>query len=331
MVQTGSDVALAFGLTIASGFATCLGGAIVYAPQIRQFSTAKVISASLSLAAGVMIYVAFIEIFPEAEEHFHDAGISHAASHAWAAVTFFGGFASVYLLDIILQRIRPKGPQLDNEMLAELEQAPSGHAEQSDIEIGMKRTGHNSPSSTPNSSNEYTATANEATVETGPQAKDVDATARQLHSMGVLTAISIALHNFPEGLATFIATLKDPSVGAILAIAIAIHNVPEGIAVAMPVYYSTGSKWKAFMWTLWSALAEPFGAFLAWLFFADSFNDVAYAIMFGIVGGMMVCIGLKELMPMAHRFDREDKYSTNFLIIGMIVMALSIIMFEATE
>jgi ZIP family zinc transporter len=330
MVQTGSDVALAFGLTIASGFATCIGGAIVYAPQIRQLSTAKVISASLSLAAGVMVYVAFIEIFPEAEEHFHDAGISHGASHAWAAVTFFGGFASVYLLDILLHKISPRGPHIDDEMLAELEQGPVG-TDQSDIEVGVKQSGQNSPTSTPNSSQEYTANANGATVEISAQVKDPDATARRLHSMGVLTAVSIALHNFPEGLATFIATLKDPSVGAILAIAIAIHNIPEGIAVAMPVYYSTGSKWKAFMWTLWSALAEPFGAFVAWLFFADSFDDIAYAIMFGIVGGMMVCIGLKELMPMAHRFDREDKYSTNFLIIGMVIMALSIIMFEATE
>lgn len=277
------------------------------------------------------MYVAFIEIFPEAEEHFHDAGISHAASHAYAALTFFGGFASVYLLDLLLHYLSPKGPEIDEEMLAELDQGQLEQAGHSDIEVGIKRSGDTSPSSTPDSANNYTATTNNPTVETSGDVKNPDATAQRLHSMGVLTAVSIALHNFPEGLATFIATLKDPSVGAVLAIAIAIHNVPEGIAVAMPVYYSTGSKWKAFMWTLWSALAEPFGAFVAWLFFADSFDDIAYAIMFGIVGGMMVCIGLKELLPMAHRFDRQDKYSTNFLIIGMVVMALSIIMFEATE
>ena len=75
----------------------------------------------------------------------------------------------------------------------------------------------------------------------------------------LLIGLAIAIHNFPEGLATFVATLSSPSLGVALAIAIALHNVPEGVCVAMPVYYATGSKWKGFLWALLSGISEPFG------------------------------------------------------------------------
>ena len=84
---------------------------------------------------------------------------------------------------------------------------------------------------------------------------------RRLHRMGVLTGLAIGLHNFPEGLATFVATLSDPSLGIALAIAIAFHNIPEGVCVSLPVYYATGSKWKGFMWAFLSGISEPIGQF----------------------------------------------------------------------
>ncbi len=82
---------------------------------------------------------------------------------------------------------------------------------------------------------------------------------KRLKRMGLLTGLAIALHNFPEGLATFVATLSNPSLGLALAIAIALHNIPEGVCVSMPVYYATGSKWKAFMWAFLSGVSEPIG------------------------------------------------------------------------
>lgn len=150
----------------------------------------------------------------------------------------------------------------------------------------------------------------------------------KLMKMGINTALAIALHNFPEGLATFVATLDDPSVGAVLAVAIGIHNIPEGICVALPIYYSTGNRVKAFMWALLSGLSEPLAALLGWTILSSSVNDTMYGILFGMVAGMMVMITLKELIPTAHRYDKNDKVVSYSVVIGMGIMALSLILFK---
>ena len=147
--------------------------------------------------------------------------------------------------------------------------------------------------------------------------------------MGLATAISIAVHNFPEGLATFVATLDEPSVGATLAIAIAIHNIPEGLCVAIPVYYATGNRRKAFLWGFLSGITEPIGAALGWAILSDKMTNLAYGIMFGLVSGMMVTICIKELLPTAHRYDPKDEVVTYCVIGGMLVMAFSLVLFVA--
>jgi zinc transporter, ZIP family len=149
----------------------------------------------------------------------------------------------------------------------------------------------------------------------------------KLMRMSLNTAIAIGLHNFPEGLATFVAALHDPKVGAVLALAIAIHNVPEGLCVALPVYFATGKRWKAFGLALCSGLSEPLAALLGWAVLANSFNNTAYAILFGLVGGMMVTISVRELLPTAHRYDPEDSVVTTSYIIGMCIMAFSLVLF----
>ena len=150
---------------------------------------------------------------------------------------------------------------------------------------------------------------------------------RKLMRMSVNTAIAISLHNFPEGLATFVATLSDPGVGAVLAIAIAIHNIPEGLCVAMPIYYATGNRWKAFGWALFSGVAEPIAALLGWAVLANSFSDKLYAVLFGLVAGMMVIISTRELLPTAHRYDPEDSVVTYSFMAGMVIIALSLVLF----
>merc|ERR1719190_247306 len=115
----------------------------------------------------------------------------------------------------------------------------------------------------------------------------------------VATAAAIAIHNFPEGLATFVATLMDPAVGATLAVAIAIHNIPEGLCVALPIYYSTQSRVKGFLWALLSGLSEPVGALIGYAIIkstGDDMNQLVYGILFGLVGGMMVMIVILELL-----------------------------------
>lgn len=150
---------------------------------------------------------------------------------------------------------------------------------------------------------------------------------KKLVRMGFQTAIAIALHNFPEGLATFIGFLDDPSIGISFAIAIAIHNIPEGLCVALPVYYATGSRPKAFWWGILSGVTEPIGALIGWFFFRNGMNLVLYGLMFGIVGGLMVMISLRELLPTAFRYDPRDTIVTNSVIFGMAVMSLSLVLF----
>lgn len=151
---------------------------------------------------------------------------------------------------------------------------------------------------------------------------------RKLVRMGFMTAVAIGIHNFPEGLATFVATLSDPAVGAALAVAIAIHNIPEGLCVAIPVYYATGNRCKAFGWALLSGVSEPIGAGLGWLILKDVMNDLVYGILFGLVAGLMVNITIHELIPTAVRYDPADKVTTSSIFAGMAVMALSLTLFK---
>lgn len=164
---------------------------------------------------------------------------------------------------------------------------------------------------------------NKVVVENGPKSEQ-----KKLVKMGMSTALAIALHNFPEGLATFVAALENPQVGAVLAIAIGIHNIPEGLCVALPIYYATGNRCKAFLWGCLSGLSEPVAALLGWAVLANSMSQEVYALLFGLVSGMMVIISLKELIPTAHRYDPEDTVVTYSLIAGMGVIALSLVLFK---
>lgn len=150
----------------------------------------------------------------------------------------------------------------------------------------------------------------------------------QLSRMGFMTALAIGIHNFPEGVATFVATLHDPSFGVMMAFAIGMHNIPEGMCVAMPLYYADGKRAKAFLWALVSGISEPIGAVLAYTVLTEHMGPTAFGIVFGLVGGMMTYICLHELIPTAHRYDPEDKVVTNCIILGMVVMALSLIGFS---
>lgn len=143
---------------------------------------------------------------------------------------------------------------------------------------------------------------------------------------GMFTALAIALHNFPEGLATFVSALEDPAVAVPIVFAIAIHNIPEGISVSIPIYHATGSKKKAFLYSSISGLAEPVGALIGWLLLMPIMNDTVFCIIFGAVAGIMVFISFDELLPAAREYG-EHHLSIYGLISGMMLMAVSLLLF----
>jgi zinc transporter, ZIP family len=147
-----------------------------------------------------------------------------------------------------------------------------------------------------------------------------------LMKMGTFTALAIAIHNFPEGIATFTSAIQDPALGIAITVAIAIHNIPEGIAVSVPVYFATGSKKKAFKLSFLSGLSEPIGALVAYLILMPFLNDIMFGIIFAAVAGIMVFISLDELLPAAKKYD-EAHLSIYGLIGGMVVMAISLLLF----
>lgn len=147
----------------------------------------------------------------------------------------------------------------------------------------------------------------------------------ELMRMGLFSALAIAIHNFPEGLATFISSVQDPTLGISIAIAIAIHNIPEGIAVSVPIYYATGNRKKAFLNSFFSGLSELLGAIIGYTVLMNFINDVIFGIIFAAVAGIMVYISLDELLPTAEKYG-EHHIAIYGLVGGMAVMALSLLL-----
>lgn len=150
---------------------------------------------------------------------------------------------------------------------------------------------------------------------------------QKLLRMGLFSALAIAIHNFPEGIATFMAAIKDPTLGVSIAIAIAIHNIPEGIAVSVPIYYATKSRKKAFIYSFLSGFSEPVGALIGYFVLKSVVGEGTFGMIFASVAGIMVYISLDELLPTAEEYS-EHHVAIGGLIGGMIIMALSLVMFS---
>lgn len=147
---------------------------------------------------------------------------------------------------------------------------------------------------------------------------------KRLLRVGAFTAVAIAIHNFPEGIATFMAGVSDITVGISIAFAIAIHNIPEGIAVSVPVYYATGSRKKAFWWAAFSGLSEPLGALVGYFIISLFNSQIVLGYMFALVAGIMIYISFDELLPAAHKYGKH--HTTIYgLISGIIVIGISLI------
>lgn len=148
-----------------------------------------------------------------------------------------------------------------------------------------------------------------------------------LSKLGLMSAVAIAIHNLPEGLAIFTAGLKDISVAIPIAAAVVLHNIPLSIAISVPIYHSTGSKNKAFIYSLLVGLCQPLGAIIGYMVLSQFFNDMVFGILFSVVAGIMIFVSLDELLPSSQKYE-DHHISVYGAIAGMIVMALSLNFFH---
>jgi len=301
----GPNIPAAIIVSIGAGLATAIGGALVFFPEcMKKVPQNVILGVSLALSAGVMLYVSFIEIFAKALSSIEENdNFDSGSATALCTGMFFTGMLACALLEVVVGKMM------------------NGH----------DHTGcpaHAYPSMFSTTSNEAAVGSAQVAVEINKDPGQMDeAEKKRLSQMGMMTCAAIAIHNFPEGLATFLSTVSDVGSGASLGIAVAIHNIPEGLCVAMPIYYATGNKWKAFFWSLLSGVTEPIGGIAGYAALQPVFTDVVYGCVFSMVGGMMVFIVCHELLPAAHRYLNNGNLTTAWLVAGMMIMAMSLVIF----
>jgi ZIP family zinc transporter len=292
---------IALGLTLFAGMSTGIGSAIAFFAKRTNY---RFLSVATGFSAGVMLYVSFLEILGKSSEALTEAYGAYWGE--WANVaSFFGGILLIGIIDQVI-------PAAENphEIHAETETRPLHGVDAAPDSAAIARAPGHAP----------------------PGVRDHHAHDPKLLRMGLFTALAITIHNFPEGLATFLAALEDPGLGIAIAVAIALHNIPEGISVSVPIYYATGSRRRAFVYSLLSGLAEPVGALVAYgvlrsLAVGESgvVPPELMGALFAAVAGIMVFISLDELLPTSRAYGKGHD-SLYGLLGGMIVMALSLLL-----
>lgn len=266
-------------LTLAAGLSTGIGGLFLF---FYKKTNEAVITFVLGFSAGIMIYISFVEIFPEAIRSLAEAGHPEKFAMFLTLAGFFGGMLLIFLIDkLVPHDLNPHETKNMKEVM------------ETDRELE----------------------------------KELQAEARRkkMYKTGILTLVAITIHNFPEGIATFIAAASDPELGIAIAIAIALHNIPEGIAVAIPVYEATKNRKKAFLMALVSGLAEPIGALVALAILLPILTPTVFGIIFASVAGIMVFISFDELLPASHEYGKHH-ISILGVVMGMVIMAVSLLM-----
>lgn len=286
-------IVLAFLVTLGAGLATGIGSLLAFT---RTKPSDKFLAFMLGLSAGVMIYVSLVEIFQKAVISLTAAFGDPAQGYLWATVGFFGGFIVIAIIDKIFGHFHDHG---DSDETVEVP-AHDGHHHDDAHEVDI-----------------------------AGMVSEMDASEEKerkgLMRMGLFTAMAIAIHNFPEGLATFMATMQEPALGIAFGVAIAIHNIPEGVAVSIPIYRATGSKVKAFWYSFGSGLAEPVGAVVGFFLLSQFINEYFFGVIFAGVAGIMIYVSLDELLPTAKRYDHHLPIMGVF--VGMAIMAASLVLF----
>ena len=261
-----STILIALGLTLIAGLSTGIGALLSF---FTRRTDTRILAGALGLSAGVMVYISFMELMPQAVE-----GLSGIYGHHSATAIMLGAFLAGIMIIALIDYFVPEDENPhETHSLDELDSNKSHHH--------LKRT-------------------------------------------GTRLALAIGIHNFPEGMATFISALDGMEVALPIVIAIAIHNIPEGIAVSVPIYHSTGNRRKALRYTILSGLAEPAGALMGMAFLLPFWSPMVNSICLAAVAGIMVYISFDELLPSAESFGHHH-ISLIGVVVGMALMGLTLI------
>lgn len=290
------NIIMAFLLTLFAGMATGIGGAIIL--FVKKFSP-KFLCATLGFSAGVMILISLVELFQEARVSLA-AEFGERMGLFYTLLSFFGGMAIIALIDNLVPK--ESNPHEVNSMTIQVH----------DEAVGGRK-----------------AVISFAEEEPLPRKSSPVQDGRKggkLLRLGILSALVIAVHNFPEGLATFISAMDNVELGASIAFAIALHNIPEGIAVAIPIYYATQRKGRAVGYATLSGIAEPLGGVLGYLVLRSVLTPSLLACVLALVAGIMVYISLDELLPTAESYGQHH-IAIIGVISGMVFMSFGLLLF----
>lgn len=290
-----SNFIIALLLTLFAGMATGIGGAIIM--FVKKFSP-KYLCATLGFSAGVMILISLVELFQEAREAL-SMQFGDKLGFLYTLISFFGGMAIIALIDNFVPK--ENNPHEVNSMTIQVHEEAVGQ-HKAVLSFGEEVLEQSSGNSLP------------------------DKKSGNLLRLGIFSSLVIAVHNFPEGLATFISAIENPELGASIAFAIALHNLPEGIAVAIPIYYATHKRGKAVRYATLSGIAEPLGGVLGYLVLRTVLTPSLLACVLALVAGIMVYISLDELLPTAENYG-EHHIAIIGVISGMVFMSFGLLLF----
>ncbi|OWZ23344.1 Zinc (Zn2)-Iron (Fe2) Permease [Phytophthora megakarya] len=350
---TNTVIATAMGMSVLGGVATTLSVLVISVERLKFLADPRSLSIAFALSAGVMIFIAFADLYAEALTYYRAAftpgttdpeAYEHGGSSTTTGVcddtcngntylaatgVFFVGMAIILLVEWLVHGVFERK-----------DRAAAKAAANADLEIqaGAKSVVLDDDSEKPNviipSPIAGTPLPNDVArlqlaspvgEEENTLLEEEKKVKEEYRRAGVLTGIAIAIHNFPEGLALFVSSLAGLRTGIVLSVGIILHNFPEGVAVAAPVYYATGSKVEAFKWTIISGFAQVLGAGIGWAAVSGGMSYSLEATLYALVAGMLVCITAKELLPGAYKFDPSGKLFVPSFFIGIAIIALSLV------